>query len=387
MKQNNKGAHLAASETKKSPAKKKLKASGKKKVLVTLGLIAAILLVVVLAVYFIFLHFYSAMNFQAREELSAAVSEEYVRAVESEFFYDGSDTEAQELSQEDAAALMDSLKANAETNLSLPNNENVYNILLLGNDTRGSGVGERTDAMVLVSINKDNKEITMTSFLRDIYVYIPGCGYNRLNAANVFGGPSLTLDTIEQNFGVAIDSYAEVNFFAFIDIIDILGGVDVELSNAEISEMNEKMQEVNWYTYYSDAYLYENNIYGGAGSYHLNGAQTLAYCRVRYADSDFGRTERQRIVLEQIWEKAKQMSITDATSILSQVLPQVTTNLSQADCLSLISSAPQMLSYETSALHIPADNTYSLAMINGMSVLSIDMESNAQLLQEQIYGE
>lgn len=385
MKQNNKGTHL--NETKKAAAKNKRKASRKKKTLITVGIILAALLVIGLAVYFVFLHFYSAMNFQPRQELSAAVSAEYIRAEESEYFYDGSGTEAEELSEEDAAALMNSLKANAEANLTLPNNENVYNILLLGNDTRGSGVGERTDAMVLVSINKDSKEITLTSFLRDVYVYIPGCGYNRLNAANVFGGPSLTLDTIEQNFGVPIDSYAEVNFFAFIDIIDILGGVDVELSNAEISEMNEKMQEVNWYTYYSDAYLYENNISGGAGSYHLNGAQTLAYCRVRYADSDFGRTERQRIVLEQIWEKAKNMSITDATGILNQVLPQVTTNLSQSDCLSLIASAPQMLSYELSSACVPADNTYSLAMINGMSVLSVDMESNARLLQEQIYGE
>lgn len=347
-------------------------------------LILGIILLLLLAVYLVFFHFYSSMNIRRGP---VAVSEAYEFAEESEFFFAGEDVDmnAEVLSQEDQAAL-DAALENRTQSVEFPNNENVYNILLLGNDTRGSGVNERTDAMVLVSINKDTRQIVMSSFLRDIYAYIPGWGNNRLNAANVFGGPELTVQTIEQNFGVDIDNYAQVNFYAFIDIVDILGGVDVELSNSEIREMNEKMQEVNWFMHKNDAYLYDHNISGGAGSYHLDGAQTLAYCRVRYADSDFGRTERQRIVLEQIWSKAKAMSLTEATNLLGQILPQVTTDLSQTDCLGLLASALQMLNYEMKALHIPSDNSYSLAMINGMSVLSIDMDSNSQLLQDSIYG-
>lgn len=398
MKSNKTGSHLAPSErgaapvntarqpqrqdTDAAPKRSRNGRSGGKKGLIALGIVVGVVVLLLLALYFVFLHFYSSMNIRRG---TASLSEPYSVSM-NELAYEESEIEGESvvLSEEEQRLLDEALAARAEAGVEFPHDGNVYNILLLGNDTRGSGVNERTDAMILVSINKDTKEIIMSSFLRDIYIYIPGWGSNRLNAANVFGGPELTVETIERNFGVDIHNYAEVNFYAFIDIIDILGGVDVELSNAEISEMNKKMQEVN---YYSNNDTYDHNIDGGPGSYHLNGDQTLAYCRVRYADSDFGRTERQRIVLEQLWDKAKDMSLIDATSILNQVLPQVTTDLSQMDCLNLLISALQMLSYETTSLHIPADGAYYLTMINEMSVLSIDMEENTQILQSAIYGE
>lgn len=369
-------------DTDAAPKRSRNGRSGGKKGLIALGIVVGVVVLLLLALYFVFLHFYSSMNIRRG---TASLSEPYSVSM-NELAYEESEIEGESvvLSEEEQRLLDEALAARAEAGVEFPHDGNVYNILLLGNDTRGSGVNERTDAMILVSINKDTKEIIMSSFLRDIYIYIPGWGSNRLNAANVFGGPELTVETIERNFGVDIHNYAEVNFYAFIDIIDILGGVDVELSNAEISEMNKKMQEVN---YYSNNDTYDHNIDGGPGSYHLNGDQTLAYCRVRYADSDFGRTERQRIVLEQLWDKAKDMSLIDATSILNQVLPQVTTDLSQMDCLNLLISALQMLSYETTSLHIPADGAYYLTMINEMSVLSIDMEENTQILQSAIYGE
>lgn len=313
------------------------------------GLIIVLILVVGIlsAGYLLFRHFYGLMNYQPITE-SAASSDD----------------------------------------VSTTASDDVYNILLLGNDSRDADTSGRTDTMILVSINKETKKIVLTSFMRDMYLYIPGYdGYQRLNAANVYGGVSMTADTIEQNFDIHIDRYVEVDFFAFIDAVNSLGGVDVTLTDADIDEMNLKMQEVNWYMYQDDSRLYDDNISGGAGDYHLDGAQTLAYCRMRYVDDDFGRTQRQRDVLGQLWDEARSSSPIKTYGLMKNVLPQVTSDLTSGECLKLLFSMIQMKNYEIVSQRVPASGTYSDEVIDDMDVLSVDLPANITILQNAIYGD
>lgn len=248
----------------------------------------------------------------------------------------------------------------------LPSGGDIYNLLLLGNDSRSGDTNERTDAMLLVSVNRDTETITLVSFLRDIYLPIPGYYAHRLNTANVLGGPTLTVETIEENFRIDIHGYAAVNFSAFMAIVDTLGGVELSLSadEARVVGCGES-----------------------AGVYHLTGEQALSYCRIRSLDSDFGRTERQRKLLDALWQDAKDTSLSDAYSLMTELLPQITTDLSAAECLSLLATAARMDDYTLRSARIPADGTWADAFIDGMAVLELDFESNAGYLQKLLYGE
>ena len=248
----------------------------------------------------------------------------------------------------------------------LPSGGDVYNLLLLGNDSRSDDTNERTDVMLLVSLNRDTETITLVSFLRDIYLPIPGYYAHRLNTANVLGGPTLTVETIEENFRIDIHGYAAVNFSAFVAIVDALGGVELSLSadEARVVGCGES-----------------------AGDYHLTGEQALAYCRIRSLDSDFGRTERQRKLLDALWQDAKGTSLSDAYSLMTELLPQITTDVSPAECLSLLATAARMDDYTLRSARIPADGTWTDASIDGMAVLQLDFQANAGYLQNLLYGE
>lgn len=256
-------------------------------------------------------------------------------------------------------------QASAET-APLPSDGDVYNLLLLGNDSRSDDTNERTDVMLLVSLNRDTETITLVSFLRDIYLPIPGHYAHRLNTANVLGGPTLTVETIEENFRIDIHGYAAVNFSAFVTIVDALGGVELSLSSDEARVVG---------------------CGESSGDYHLTGEQALSYCRIRSLDSDFGRTERQRKLLDALWQDAKDTSLPDAYSLMTELLPQITTDLSAADCLSLLATAARMDDYTLRSDRIPADDTWADASIDGMAVLELDFESNAGYLQKLLYGE
>lgn len=248
----------------------------------------------------------------------------------------------------------------------LPSDRDVYNLLLLGNDSRSDDTNERTDVILLVSVNRDTETITLVSFLRDIYLSIPGYYAHRLNTANVLGGPALTVETIENNFRIDIHGYAAVNFSAFVTIVDALGGVELSLSadEARVVGCGES-----------------------AGDYHLTGEQALAYCRIRSLDSDFGRTERQRKLLDALWQDAKDTSLPDAYSLMTELLPQITTDLSASDCLSLLTTAAQTGNYDLQSARIPADGTWSDTTVDGMAVLELDFEANTGYLQKLLYGE
>ncbi len=228
--------------------------------------------------------------------------------------------------------------------------------------------------MMLITINKSSKKIVATSILRDTYVTIEGYQSNRLNAAYAYGGASLLISTIKQNFGISIDKYATVNFFTVASIVDYVGGVDLDVTAAEISVMNNYIAAQN--KIFGNAtgtdYLDEDD----AGYIHLNGNQALAYARNRYVGSDFSRTERQRKIVSLVTEKLKTMSLTELMAFAEEFLPQIKTNLSESDILDLVTLMLSLDSYTISTFVIPQSGTWSNATIRKMSVLKVDFVSN-----------
>lgn len=263
--------------------------------------------------------------------------------------------------------------------------EGVINILLIGNDSRSAGEDGRSDAMILLSISNKTKKVYMTSLLRDMYVDIPGHDGNRLNAAYAYGGPTLLLETIKQNFDIEINRYVLVNFQAFANLVDAVGGVDLELSNEEVKWVNAYLNEYNLLegrditTDYLDESL--------SGMIHLNGPQALAYCRNRYIGTDFERTNRQRKVLTAVSGKLPVTLATNSNELIEGLFPQLTTNLTQSECYSLSLQASKLLTYEIVQASIPVEGSYQNAKIRKMDVLEVDFEKNKQYIRQNIYGE
>ncbi|MCR5282967.1 MAG: LCP family protein [Lachnospiraceae bacterium] len=263
--------------------------------------------------------------------------------------------------------------------------EGVSHILLIGNDSRENGEDGRSDAMILVSMNPKTKKIYMTSFLRDMYVTIPGHGENRLNAAYAYGGAALLCQTIKENFDIEVNRYAIVNFQAFAALVDAVGGVDLELSSEEVEWVNAYLNEYNMLegrdmqTDYLDT--------SKSGMLHLNGPQALAYSRNRYIGTDFGRTERQRKVLAAIKKKMPVAMATNASGLMEGIFPYLTTNLKQSEVTELSLKAAAAATYETTELTVPADGTWSNADIGGKAVLQVDFDANKKILKDEIFGE
>ena len=263
----------------------------------------------------------------------------------------------------------------------IPISKDVYNILLIGSDTRESGEVGRSDAMILVSINQKTQTIYLTSFLRDCYVSIPGYGNTRLNHAFAYGGPDLLEKTLEQNFKVHVDRYVAVDFFSFMDVIDTLGGVYINVSEDEqkvtnnyIWSMNKLMDE-DW----SNDYLWSS------GWQKLNGKQALCYARNRYTGNDYERTARQRAIINQIIDGAMQASPATLVDLAQVILPQVTTDMTKSEILGYAANVAAYLGYDIQQQQIPTSGTYSSATISGMSVISLDLDANIKYLQGTVY--
>ncbi len=263
--------------------------------------------------------------------------------------------------------------------------EGVVNILLIGSDSRGQGQEGRSDAMILVSVSDKTDKIYMTSLLRDMYVEIPGYKDNRLNAAYSIGGPELLMETIEQNLDISVNRYVVVNFEAFANLVDAVGGIELELTSQEIEYVNGYLVEYNMLMDRPQGT--DNMDTSVSGLVHLNGAQALAYSRNRYLGTDFGRTERQRKVLSAVIGKAPKALITNPKELMDGLLPNLTTNLTQWETYRLGWMVPKLLSYEIIQGSIPIEGTYQNATIRDMAVLEVDFEANKQYLRENIYGE
>lgn len=257
--------------------------------------------------------------------------------------------------------------------------KDMVNILLVGQDRRGGDSPERTDAMILCTINKSTNTLTMTSFMRDVWVYIPDHYNQRLNLPYMLGGFPLLNDTLEYNFGIRADYNVEIDFSGFMKAIDAVGGVDIELTAKEAKYLNE---HGNWGVEANQHW----NLKKGVN--HLTGSQALAYSRIRKTDSDFQRTNRQRTVLTALLEKAKTLNATELISLAKEIIPLLRTDMTNSQILGLIADVLPMLSeLEVVSQRIPMDGQYSYADKNGALVIVLtekQLKENLQLLIDTV---
>lgn len=239
--------------------------------------------------------------------------------------------------------------------------DDLLNILLVGQDARPGEGRARSDSMMVCSINLETKQVSLISFLRDLYVEIPGTIPNRLNSAYAYGGFELLKETLYKNFGVTIDGCFEVNFDGFESVIDIAGGVDLKLTAPEARIVG-----------------------GGAteGMNHLNGEQALNYSRIRKLDSDFGRTERQRNVLMSVFRTVKDKSFKEVSLLAEEMLPHMTTDLNKLQIMAMLFQCFKIVDGATvSQYRVPADDAFYYDRIRGMSVLVPDLEMTREYLE------
>lgn len=255
--------------------------------------------------------------------------------------------------------------------------DHLVNILLVGQDRREGQSRQRSDSMILLSANKSTGTITLTSFMRDCYVRIPGYKPNKLNAAYQFGGMKLLCNTLELNFGVQVDGVVEVDFSGFQNVIDLLGGVEIYLTSDEA-----------WY-------IEAGNLQNGGvqtlkeGVNRLNGKQALAYARIRELDSDYRRAERQRKVLTAVMEAYKNQPLTELLGILYEILPMVTTNMSNDQIIGYATELfPMFTDLHVETLRIPVDGTFKQGNVEvrdgfkNWFQYNIDFAANKDILME-----
>ncbi len=259
--------------------------------------------------------------------------------------------------------------------------EHVYNVLLIGVEALPQIGGERSDSMILVSVNSKTKKIYMTSLMRDMYVQIPGYADNKLNAAYAYGGAKLLIDTVEQNLQVRIDGYVKVGFDSFEWIVDRLGGVEITLTADEAAYLRT-------HNYISKP-QYRNVV---AGNQVMNGNQVLGYCRVRYVPTangthnDFGRTERQRSVLTKIFNKFKDTNILTLLSILNDCLPQVLTDISKDDMQEVMETVVANRILNLESFRVPVSGSFEDAKVGGADVIRVKWEKNITELHNRIFA-
>lgn len=339
--------------------------------------ILVLLIIALLAVRIVFHYFYGKLNYDDGN----------MEMVTTETMPDEDiNPEATDSDAEQIADVEEQIRQNME-NKSIPLmfSEDVYNILLVGQDSRDKNTLGRSDSMIIVSINRRTEEIIMTSIMRDSYVYIPDCGYSRINAAYAYGGPNLLIDTIESNFKIQIDAYVAVNFYSFMDVVDAVGGVEITVSDAEVKVLNNYVQELNKL----EGLPEDTDKLSRGGTYRLNGKQALGYSRIRYVgNADYERTERQRRVLSEVFKNMKDCSLSELNDVLNIVLPELTTDIAEGEMFSLLlDTTTKYKNYDLKQYRVPYDGTIQNLTINGAMVLGIDLPENIANMRRDIYGE
>ena len=249
----------------------------------------------------------------------------------------------------------------------------MINIMLIGQDRRPGEDRSRSDSMILVTLNKQKNTIQLTSFMRDLYVQIPGYLDNRLNVAYRYGDVTLMNETFLVNFGLEIDGNVMVDFDEFTKIIEVIGGVTLEISKAEADYMNRKS---------------DNSFQAGVN--YMNAKDALIFTRMRYAaGGDYGRTDRQRRVLMALAESVRHEDVWTLLELFDQILPYISTNLDNAQILQCIKDGAAILSKggQIQTYRIPQDDAHYPASIRGMAVLVPDLEECREDLQEFIFSD
>lgn len=261
--------------------------------------------------------------------------------------------------------------------------EGYTNVALFGLDSRENdlGKGNRSDTIMIASLNNDTKEVKLVSIYRDTLLELDDGSYNKANSAYSFGGPEGAVSLINRNLDMNIEKYVTVNFNALVDVIDAVGGLDLELTHDEVVHMNNYCVETSKVTGKS----YEKIEPEVEGTYHLNGVQAVSYSRIRYtAGGDFKRAERQRLVLQKIADKVQNMSVGTVNKIIDSVFPQISTNFTLAE---MIGYAKNLTKYKLGdSIGFPADNTTDMLNEVGSVVIPDTLSSNVMEVHKFLFG-
>lgn len=342
--------------------KKKSKQSGLRTMLIVLSVVLGVILAALVAGTIYAENLLGMINYVDPNATQATLSQEEIEALYNE-------TEAEDEDEEEfTGPVLNEEDVVLETAAPIVvESDNVVNILLIGVDRRKNEAA-RSDSMILCTFNKSQGTITLTSFMRDMYLKIPGYKSNRINVSYALGGMSLLNETISYNFGVESDGAVEIDFSHFEELIDLLGGIELELTSQEANYINK-----------------ECGSKLTAGVQTLNGEEALWYSRCRKVggDGDFGRTNRQRIVLTKLLNEYKSKSLTELIGMMDDILPMVTTNMTKDEILGYIKDLfPMLATAQIVTSRIPADGAYYNAKINEMSVLVPDIPKNSELLRQ-----
>ena len=258
------------------------------------------------------------------------------------------------------------------------------NVALFGLDSREGdlGKGNRSDTMMIASLNKATGEVKLVSVYRDTLLKLDDGSYNKANAAYASGGPEGAISMINRSMDMDISKYVAVNFNALVDVIDALGGLDITLTDAEVVHMNNYCVETSKVTG-ADYTKIEPEV---AGTYHLNGVQAVSYSRIRYTGGgDFERTSRQRHVLELIAEKAQSASFSTLNKIIDKVFPQVSTNFTITE---MIAYAKDIAKYKLGdSMGFPDNNSFDMLDVVGSVVIPETLTSNVEDVHKFLFGD
>ncbi|MBQ8062561.1 MAG: LCP family protein, partial [Clostridia bacterium] len=269
----------------------------------------------------------------------------------------------------------------------------VINLLLLGTDERTTRFNSnaRSDSMILVSIHTRNHTVKLASFERATGVPILEGEYKGqydwLTHCFRYGGANLILEEIQACYLLDCSHYVRTNIRAFIKLIDVVGGVDVYLTEAECNYIN------HWYNFrYASNHVKEMGIRDelhavAVGRNHLNGATAMLYARCRAIDNDFGRMKRQRTVMQAIFNQIKDLSIPELNNMLNTILPLIQTNFTRGELASLVLEVPDILDGDFETMQLPQNSTFGkMTGMEGRSLFAVDFEKNAADLRTFLYG-
>lgn len=269
-----------------------------------------------------------------------------------------------------------------EEELGVSENENLNkyrNIAIFGIDSRADnyGKGNRSDCIIIASINTETYDVKLISVYRDTYVQIEGHGLDKIAHAYSYGEAPLALKTLNENLDLNITDFVTVNFDAVVDAVDALGGIKMKITSAEVQYINQYIDETSEVTGNKSKHI------TSAGTYNLDGVQAVAYSRIRYTSGgDYKRTERMRDVITAMIAKLKTKSVAQINKIADKILPKVYTNLKLSDLLSML---PALASFNVAESAGWPYNTKG-ALISGISYgIPVTLESNVEQLHKEVF--
>jgi LCP family protein required for cell wall assembly len=265
-----------------------------------------------------------------------------------------------------------------------------HNILLLGSDTRNIKKVSRTDTIIIASINVNDGRIKLTSIMRDTVVPIPGHGDKKINSASYYGGPELTMKMVNELFKMNITEYVLVNFGSFKEVVDILGGIELDVTKEEMEQVNHSLKEqARLLKLSKETYLaggYDLTTYGP--DTHMDGLQALGYARIRHIDTDFQRTERQRMVINAAVTKMRgSVSVKQLVQLASSMWQYIDTNVNMMSAIGLATTVLKSGVGKMSTGLMPYTGTFTSESRsgNGSALYDTDFAANAEKLHQFIY--